>query len=219
MVFVAAHGTPTQNTRSIIMPRPPLLPTIDWQAVHASGKSWEDWLAAAEFPEHRTRMEETERGLALDPDAEGFLKSLARPVHVVAIAEDWCGDVVRHAPALARVAAVSPKVRLRFIGRADWPDVFARFLTNGGEAIPKFIFLSEQFVETGHWGPMPDLCREYIARGKACGDVGAARQIVGRAYEADGGLSVVVRELVGRIDVAASGSPDPWASAWVRRRG
>ncbi len=201
------------------MPRPPILPPVDWSTIFTLSQPYEDWLDAAESPDQVAAITEGLAAQSLEPQEEALLQNLTRPVHVLAFAEDWCGDVVRHAPALARVAAVSPKVQLRFIGRADWHDVFARFLTNGGEAIPKFIFLSEQFVETGHWGPMPDLCREYIARGKACGDVGAARQIVGRAYEADSGLSVVVRELVGRIDVAGSGSPDPWASPWVRRLG
>jgi hypothetical protein len=96
---------------------------------------------------------------------------------------------------------------VRFISRQQWPDVFARFLTNGGEAIPKFIFLSDAFVECGNWGPMPGPCRELVARGKACGNVAAARKKVSGFYEADGNRRMVVSELLELIDIAVSLEP------------
>jgi len=82
-----------------------------------------------------------------------------------------------------------------------------RFLTNGGEAIPKFVFLNEAFVECGNWGPMPDACREVIARGKACGNIPAARRKVSAMYDADPNLRAVVTELLHLIDIAACNSP------------
>jgi hypothetical protein len=108
---------------------------------------------------------------------------------------------------LQRLAEAAPKLKVRFISRQQWPDVFARFLTNGGEAIPKFIFLSDQFVECGNWGPMPGPCRELIARGKACGNVAAARKMVSGFYEADGNRRMVVSELLQLIDIAVTREP------------
>jgi len=195
------------------MPRPPMLPTIDWRELFGSGKDYCEWLKAGENPENRDRMEETRRSLAVDGGIESFLEGLRRGVHVVAIAEDWCGDVVRHVPVLQRLAETAGTVEVRYIMREERPDVFGRYLTNGGEAIPKFVFLSEEFVECGNWGPMPDACRELIARGKACGDVGAARKLVSQAYAEDPEQGVVVRELARLIDIAASASPDPRESA------
>ena len=61
-------------------------------------------------------------------------------VNVLVIAEDWCGDVHRHVPALEIIPSHARKVKTRYIMREDHPEVFARFLTNGGEAIPKFVF-------------------------------------------------------------------------------
>ena len=115
--------------------------------------------------------------------------------------------MVRHVPVLQRLAEAAPNLKVRFITRQQWPDVFVRFLTNGGEAIPKFVFLSADFVECGSWGPMPGPCRESIARGKACGNVAAARQKVHGLYEADGNRRMVVSELVQLIDIAASQEP------------
>lgn len=189
------------------MPRPATLPLIDWKAVHASGLDYDAWLAAAESPDQRGKLEDQRQALTLEPPVTAFMAALPRPVHVVAIAEDWCGDVVRHVPVLQRLAEAGPQLKVRYISREQHPDVFARFLTLGGEAIPKFIFLSDRFTECGHWGPMPDTCRELIARGKACGDIPAARKKVAARYELDGARREVVAELLRLVDIAVSREP------------
>ena len=138
------------------MPRPATLPVIDWKAVFESGLDYAAWLGVAEAPELRDKMEALRQALVLEPQVAGFLGALPRTVHVVAIAEDWCGDVVRHVPVLQRLAEAAPSLSVRYLSREQHPDVFVRFLTNGGEAIPRFIFLSDRFVECGSWGPMPE---------------------------------------------------------------
>ena len=189
------------------MPRSPILPALDWQSIFASGQTYDTWILDGESLDNRQEMETTRRGLVLESSVEESLNALTRPMHIIAIAEDWCGDVVRHVPVMQRLAAANPNVKVRYISRAQHPDVFARFLTNGGEAIPKFIFLNHAFVECGNWGPMPYEGRELIARGKACGDVGAARRKVSALYDADPGLSIVAAELLHLIEVASSSAP------------
>jgi Thioredoxin len=189
------------------MPRPPLLPLIDWPAVFESGEDWGAWLKGGKREENDARMAEDLRTLRLDHTAEVLLAALPRPVHVIAIAEDWCGDVVRHVPPLVRLVGTAPNLHVRFIRRDQHPEVFARFLTNGGEAIPKFIFLSADFVECGHWGPMPTACREVIARGKAAGDGKVARERVSAMYEADPNRREVIAELLHLIGIAATSAP------------
>jgi len=189
------------------MPRPATLPLIDWKSVYESGQAYSAWIAAGESQENRDKMETLRQAQEIEPQSAGFLAALPRPVHVIAIAEDWCGDVVRHVPVLQRLAEAAPNLKVRYISRQQWPDVFARFLTNGGEAIPKFVFLSDAFVECGSWGPMPGPCRELIARGKACGNVGAARKKVSALYEADGNRRMVVSELLQLIDIAVTREP------------
>jgi thiol-disulfide isomerase/thioredoxin len=187
------------------MPRPPTIPQIDWPSVFASGQPYAAWIQGGEAPDNRSKMEAFRETLVLEPQLLGFLQALPRAVRVIAIAEDWCGDVVRHVPVLQRLAEAAPNLEVRFITREQHPDVFARFLTNGGEAIPKFIFLSEAWVECGNWGAMPTACRELISRGKACGDVATARKRVSALYEADPGRRMVLQELVHLLDIASSG--------------
>jgi len=181
-----------------------LLPLIDWKAVFESGRPFPEWLAGAEMPEKAAQIQANLESMTLEPQALGFLAALPRKVRVVAIAEDWCGDVVRHAPVLRCLEEAAPHLEVRFITREQRPDVFARFLTNGGEAIPKFIFLSEAWVECANWGPVPEACRELIARGKASGDGALARQRVSALYEADPKRRVVVSELIRCLDIASA---------------
>jgi hypothetical protein len=191
----------------IVMPMPPILPTLDWKAVFESGTPYQDWITTGSTPANREKMEDLRRAHALESHVRGSLAALGRVVRVVAIAEDWCGDVVRHVPVLARMAQAAPNLQVRFVSREQHPEVFVRYLTNGGEAIPKFIFLSETFVECGNWGPMPADLRDFISRGKACGDVAAARRKVAARYEADPAGRETERELLALIDIAVSPEP------------
>lgn len=93
---------------------------------------------------------------------------------------------------------------MRYLTRLDRPDLFSRFLTLGGESIPVFIFLSAEFTECGRWGPMPEVCRELIARGKACGDLKTARQRIVALYDADPPRREVIRELLELVDIAST---------------
>lgn len=186
------------------MPRPPVLPVIDWSEVFAAGKDFAAWLASAENPEHAARMRAAASALPLVEEAVDYLQELTRDVHVVAFAEDWCGDVVRHVPVLERIAAACPRLHVRYLARSDRPDVFVRFLTNGGEAVPKFVFLTDAWVECDNWGPMTCPNRKLIARGKVAGDVPAARRVIAERYAADPDCSDVFSELLDIVAAAAS---------------
>jgi len=54
---------------------------------------------------------------------------------------------------------------------------------------------------------MPAADRVLIARGKACGDVGAARKKVGMSYQQDTERRVVVEELMALIEIAVCAVP------------
>lgn len=190
------------------MPRPPILPPLDSAAIFNAGLPYDQWLRGEEEAKNAEAMEQRRRTIAVSPAAEAFIRALPRAVHVIAIAEGWCGDVVRHAPVLARLAEVAPdRLRVRFVTRQDMGPDFARYLTNGGEAIPKFVFFSEDFVECGSWGPMPEECRRLVARGKAAGDVGAGRARVSKIYESDPDGELTQRELLVLIDTASCVKP------------
>ncbi len=189
------------------MPRPPLLPLLDWPAILATGRPYADWITEGESPENRAKIEERRQNQRLEPPIEGLLQALPRTVHVAAFAEAWCGDVTLHVPVLQRLADATPNLQVRYLEREDSPAAFVRFLTNGGEAIPKFVFLNDQYVECGSWGPMPALCRKLIARGKACGNLDLARKKVAAVYESDPNRRMTIEELVRLIEIASAREP------------
>lgn len=190
------------------MPRPPILPTLDWNKTFEAGFLYREWIEQAEVPEKRAAMEGALEALVLLPEVAAALAAMTRTVRVFAIAEDWCGDVVRHVPVLEKMArAANGRIDVRYVPRALQPDVFLRFLTNGGEAIPKFVFLNDAFVECGNWGPMPEDCRRLIARGKAANDIAAARAKVKALYEADPHCHGTQRELLAMIETASCTAP------------
>jgi hypothetical protein len=113
------------------MPRPPILPPVDWSTIFTLSQPYEDWLDAAESPEQVAAITEGLRAQSVEPQEEALLQNLARPVHVLAFAEDWCGDVVRHVPVLQAMADLTDALQVRYASRAQHPEAFARFLTNG----------------------------------------------------------------------------------------
>lgn len=188
------------------MPRPAQLATIDWPKQIEQADSYVEWLKQAEFAENAAAMETQRKSVVLSTADRERLEAVRRTVYVYVFAEDWCGDVVRHVPVLEKIADFSPHIVTRYSTRSEAPEIFVRFLTNGGEAVPKFVFLSELFVECGSWGPMSTACRELIARGKACGNVSRARELVAERYKADESKREVIDELLTLVEIAATSS-------------
>ncbi len=177
------------------MPRPPVIEQLNWNEIFDSGVEFGSWCAGAEDEKNIEEIRSRIASLSVPESCVEKIQSLPRSVHVLVFAEDWCGDVIRHVPVLEQLASLSEAVSTRYLSRIDAPSVFARFLTNGGEAIPKFVFLNAEFTEYGNWGPMPSCCRELIARGKACNDVASARKEVSRKYAEDAACEVAFGEI------------------------
>lgn len=193
------------------MPKQPILPVPDWSEVFDTARSYPDWLAAGKAHERQAEnhraMEDFRQHHQFDRPTMARLNALDRPVRVLVIAEDWCPDVVRHVPILQRMAELSPALDAKYLLLNDRPDILCRYLTFGGEAIPKFVFFNADFVECGLWGPMPEACRRLIARGRGCGDLKQARKQVAALYEADPERRMVAEELIREIETAACERP------------
>ena len=180
------------------------LPKFDSKAVWTSGVSYSDWMAAVKNPHMREEMARIDAEVAIPEAVAAKIKALKRPVHVLAIIEDWCGDVRRNAPPLAKLCALNPdKLRLRCVDKETRPELMVRYLTNAAEAIPIFVFYNDTFVEVGNWGPRPAECKRWMARGKAAGKIDAAREKIHAFYAADKHQSTVA-EIMSLVDIAAA---------------
>ena len=121
--------------------------TID-RARFSAGLTYEEY--KDQMTRNRDRVEANEARVTIDPaDLEAF-RGLNGPIHVLALAEDWCGDVIANLPGLGKLARESGTLDLRVFLRDQNKDLIQRYLNQGKyESIPVFAFFDDTFNEIG----------------------------------------------------------------------
>lgn len=110
----------------------------------------------AQMTRNRDRLEENERTVQLPREELAFFAQLPRPLHVLVLAEDWCGDVVNNLPVLVRLAQAGGRLNLRIFLRDQNLDIIDQYLNKGQyRSIPVFVFFDQDFRELGHWIERP----------------------------------------------------------------
>jgi len=114
----------------------------------------------AQMTRNREQIEQNEKDLELKSADVDALRSLPKPVNVLALAEDWCGDVVANLPVLAKLAEASGgKLNVRILLRDQEPgaQVMNEHLNKGQfKSIPTVVFLDGDFNELGVWIERPE---------------------------------------------------------------
>ena len=127
--------------------------TVD-RARWDKGITYDEFKAA--MTRNQERFAENESRVALDPETVRTFKSLPKPLRVLVLAEDWCGDVVANLPVLGRLAKEVPTLDARIFYRDQNLDLMERWLNEGKyQSIPVFVFFDENFRELGHWIERP----------------------------------------------------------------
>jgi thiol-disulfide isomerase/thioredoxin len=95
----------------------------------------------------------------LDPAAVEQLRTLSQapggPAKVLALGEDWCPDVYRGLPTVAKLADAS-NVEIRVFPRDSNVDVMDEFLKDGKfQSIPTFVFYTKDMDYICHWIEKP----------------------------------------------------------------
>jgi hypothetical protein len=110
----------------------------------------------AQMTRNQERFEENERQFRPDPADLAAFNALPRPVHVLVLAEDWCGDVIDNLPILGRLAAESSKLDPRIFLRDQNLDLMDQYLNQGQyRSIPVFVFFDDAFQELGVFTERP----------------------------------------------------------------
>jgi hypothetical protein len=118
------------------------------------GITYEAFKAA--MTRNQDRFAENEGRVALDPETIKTFKSLSQRLHVLVLAEDWCGDVVANLPILGRLAKEAPTLDVRVFYRDQNLDLMERWLNQGKyQSIPVVVFFDQDFRELGHWIERP----------------------------------------------------------------
>ena len=118
------------------------------------GITYEAFKAA--MTRNQERFAENESRVSLDSETMRTFKSAPKRLRILALAEDWCGDVVANLPILGRLAKEVPTLDVRIFYRDQNLDLMERWLNQGKyQSIPVFAFFDENFRELGHWIERP----------------------------------------------------------------
>ena len=127
--------------------------TVD-RARWDKGITYDEFKAA--MTRNQERFAENESRVVLDPETVRTFKSLPKPLRVLVLAEEWCGDVVANLPVLGRLDKEVPALDVRIFYRDQNLDLMERWLNQGKyQSIPVFVFFDENFRELGHWIERP----------------------------------------------------------------
>ncbi len=119
----------------------------------ATGMTWKDYLA--QMGDTRARTEENYQRAALTEDERRFFSGIRQVRHALMLAENWCGDVHRNSPMLARIAEAMPNCELRVFFRDQHLDLTDAFLNNGYRSIPVLVFFDQDWNEVARWIERP----------------------------------------------------------------
>jgi Thioredoxin len=114
----------------------------------------------AQMTRNGEQFEQNEKDLQLSAEDAQAFRNLPQRINVLALAEDWCGDVIANLPIVGRIAEASEgKLNLRILLRDQQPgeQVMNEHLNKGQyKSIPTVIFLDEDFKELGVWVERPE---------------------------------------------------------------
>ena len=120
---------------------------------YSQGMTYDQYMETVKV--NKARIEEYYSNVSLDTEQTARLQELASqeggPARMMVIGEDWCGDVVRELPVLARVAEAAG-LELRIFPRDENHDIMNEFLKEGlYMSIPVAVFYDQGHEYICHW--------------------------------------------------------------------
>lgn len=122
------------------------------------GLLYSDYLSAVNVNKDRFELYyETSADALDDQDVEFFKNIVENGVNkVLVIGEDWCPDVFRGMPLMARIAE-SSGMEMRVFPRDNHLDIMDEFLKDGEhQSIPVFVFYNNNHEYIAHWIERPE---------------------------------------------------------------
>ena len=122
----------------------------------------------SQMTRNQDRFQANERALVLTPEQLAPFRALPKPVDVLVLAEDWCGDVIANLPILGRVAADTGKLNVRIFLRDQNLDIMDLYLNQGQfRSIPTFVAFDDDFREIGRFVERPASVTKLLAEKRA----------------------------------------------------
>jgi hypothetical protein len=115
----------------------------------SKGMTWKDYMA--QMGDTQKRTEENYNRATLTDDEKKFFGGVKGVKYVLMLAENWCGDVHRNSPLIARIVESIPGAELRVFLRDQNLDITDCYLNNGYRSIPVVAFFDSSWNEIGRW--------------------------------------------------------------------
>jgi thiol-disulfide isomerase/thioredoxin len=130
----------------------------------AKGQTWQQY--SSSIKANVERFKEFYDTFKPDPQEVEFYKKFNEKkggVKIVAIGADWCPDVVRGIPVIARVAEAAG-MDLRIFPKEENMDLMGEYLwRHTYESIPVFVFFDKDWKELGHFTEGPVTRYKFMA--------------------------------------------------------
>jgi len=123
-----------------------------------SGLTWKQYLDHIKRNTAKFQYNYDQTVLSIEDSAafKRLAESPRGPARVLALGEDWCPDVFRGIPVMARIAEAAG-MDLRIFPRDDNLDIMNEFLNQGKhQSIPVFVFYTSDHEYICHWIERPD---------------------------------------------------------------
>lgn len=114
--------------------------------------------------------------IVIDKAMEKSIRSVTRPIHVLAFAEIWCPDCMINVPALQKTVEYNSCFQLRIVSREGNEKYMDNYKVNGKPKIPTFVFMEEDFSPIGAFIEQPQVLKEIEAKGKQAEIIVAKRK-------------------------------------------
>jgi N-acetylmuramoyl-L-alanine amidase len=127
----------------------------------AQGMTYDEFQASMTRNQDRFLANE-ERVRLSKADVDAFKR---KPLNVMALASDWCGDVIANLPILGIIAKEAGTLDLRIFERDANPDLMDQYLNQGKyKSIPVFAFFDPSWREVGVFIERPDSVTQLRAK-------------------------------------------------------
>lgn len=129
------------------------------------GLTYQDFIGQIKVNKNRFEQnDETAKDAVSEEDVAFFKEAVSKgAARVLVLGEDWCPDVYRGMPLIARVSEVSG-IEMRVFPRDTNLDIMEEFLNNGEhQSIPTMVFYTADQQYLGHWIERPALANQETA--------------------------------------------------------
>ncbi len=109
------------------------------------------------------RMKRLDKTIKLTDETITSVKKYKNNITMLVLMESWCGDGAQTLPVMNKIATLNPKISFKVLLRDENEDLMNQFLTNGGQSIPKLLFIDDktkQVLKT--WGPRPSVATKMV---------------------------------------------------------